>query len=476
MKRILAVFFCLIFMCSVVACGWEVPYSGDELSEAPKTDETSEKNETTESASQDAPADGQLPYTAISEQERLTWRDKIITVISDSGIYDEYAMLRQNGWEHNFYGMALMDLNFDNTPELITVYSGGSMGNVNLTAYDLESGEKLDGYYYDTPHYQDADNVYFCYYRHNDGGYILVNKGSLRFGLEGYILTSKLNDNLRFTTLFEEVVSQDCDSRYYCSGNEVDKAEFEAQKAQFESDYKELAETQLKIIYWSSIFGDGKGAVPKTKSEVISEMADRLVSSEQQFICFDRSEPTEDQTAKPTFSNYNLAYLDFLKDKKDGRYVSFSLVYIDNDDVPELYLSGIDEATGDMICSFKNGAVITQRLGRKGGGKYIPLSGVFINQNGHMGYYYDIVYRLNYNGFSMTLEGIYTESFEENGKGGSWEYVWEYIIDGSSVTRDEYNTAVNSAFDFSKAVELYENTVSYDSIIQQLQGGIPDGK
>ena len=76
----------------------------------------------------------------------------------------------------------------------------------------------------------------------------------------------------------------------------------------------------------------------------------------------------------------------------------------------------------------------------------------------------------------MTLEGIYTESFEENGKGGSWEYVWEYIIDGSSVTRDEYNTAVNSAFDFSKAVGLYENSVSYDSIIQQLQGGVPDGK
>ena len=60
MKRILSVFFCLIFMCSIASCGWEVPYSGDELSEAPKTDETSEKNETTESASQDAPADGQL--------------------------------------------------------------------------------------------------------------------------------------------------------------------------------------------------------------------------------------------------------------------------------------------------------------------------------------------------------------------------------------------------------------------------------
>jgi len=73
---------------------------------------------------------------------------------------------------------------------LIIVGAGGSMGNVCIAAYDLESGAELC-VLGDTPHYQDRNNVYFCVHRNNDGSYILVNEGSLRVGLEGYLITSK---------------------------------------------------------------------------------------------------------------------------------------------------------------------------------------------------------------------------------------------------------------------------------------------
>ena len=180
MKRILSVFLCLIFIYSIVSCDKKVPYAEPEATES--TSQEVPPNE-------QLPADEQPPYTFISAQERLIWKDKIITAISDNGFYDDYEVL-----QHNFLGMALMDLNFDNTPELIAAYGGGSMGNVCIVAYDLESGEHLC-VLGETPHYGDWNNVYFCLHRNNDGDYILVNEGSLRDGLEWYLITSKLTED-----------------------------------------------------------------------------------------------------------------------------------------------------------------------------------------------------------------------------------------------------------------------------------------
>lgn len=247
MKKIVSILLCLLITLSIVACDKEKSaFDGEKA-----------------------------PYTFIPEQERLSWKDKIVTVISNNDLYDDYEVLT-----HNFLGMALMDLNFDNTPEAIFAYAGGSMGNVCLVVHDLETGERLC-VLGDTPHYQDWNNVYFCVHRDNEGSYLIVNEGSLRNGLEWYTITSSLNNQYKFDTLFEEVKSSDDNVRYYCDGNGVEKTEFDNQKNQFKNDYKEITETQIKIVYWKNIDAE-------TKSEAISAMADALVNSEQQFIDFNK--------------------------------------------------------------------------------------------------------------------------------------------------------------------------------------------
>ena len=199
-------------------------------------------------------------------------------------------------------------------------------------------------------------------------------------------------------------------------------------------------------------------------------MADKLVNSEQQFIRFDITSSIGDKTEEDILADCEKAYLEFLKDKKDP-YRLFSLVYMDHDDIPELYLSGVSEAEGDMICSFKNGVVVYQHLSRIGGGKYVERSGSMINQNGHMGRYYTNVYKLNENGFTETFNAKYTESYEHI---GNEEYIThrEYFIDDTPVSEADYNRAVSSAFDLSKAVRLDENAVSYNAILPQLQDEI----
>ena len=173
---------------------------------------------------------------------------------------------------------------------------------------------------------------------------------------------------------------------------------------------------------------------------------------------------------KGTFFDWKTAYLDFIESREsvydfDYRY---ALVYVDNDAIPELYAMGVCEADGDLICSYKNGNVIEQHLGRRLGGKYVERSGIIINQNGHMGKYYDNVYKLDENGFSAILNAYYTEQYVSLGD-DEFEIINEYFINGKTVSKDEYNNAVNSAVDLSQTIEFYENSVSYDVINQQIE-------
>ena len=174
------------------------------------------------------------------------------------------------------------------------------------------------------------------------------------------------------------------------------------------------------------------------------------------------------------FLDWKSAYLNVIEEREEqkeklgyGYDSHYALVYVDNDDIPELYAMGVCEADSDLVCSYKNGRVIKQCLERMLGGKYVERSGIVINQNGHMGQYYDNVYKLDQNGFSQILKASYTERYVtlEN---DDFEIINEYFIDGKAVSKDEYNAAINAAVDLSQTVEFYENSVSYDLIKQQI--------
>ncbi|MBQ7968731.1 MAG: hypothetical protein IJ292_02800 [Clostridia bacterium] len=181
------------------------------------------------------------------------------------------------------------------------------------------------------------------------------------------------------------------------------------------------------------------------------------------------SEETIDENNQvEVISEWKTAYLEFLKTQKDT-HVDYALVHIDNDDIPELYLSGDCEATGDSVCSYKNGVVIEQPLGRTRGGKYVEKSGSFINQNGNMGQYYTNVYRLFDSGFALVFSATSKENVEVL-PNGDYNFLYDYIIGEKTVSEDEYMSAVASSFDFEKAVPLHENAVSYEEIIQEIIG------
>lgn len=182
-------------------------------------------------------------------------------------------------------------------------------------------------------------------------------------------------------------------------------------------------------------------------------------------------------TDKLTNAEWKTAYLDFIENNKNA-YKSYALVYVDNDDVPELYMSGGCEAEGDRICSYKNGTIVDAYMNRIGGGEYIERGGSVINQNGHMGNCYTTVYKLDENGFTKTLSARVVEHLElvENKNPEDptrpWkeEYIssYEYSIEGQPVSEEEYNAAIDAAFDFTNSLEFYDIAIPYEEIKQQI--------
>lgn len=176
-------------------------------------------------------------------------------------------------------------------------------------------------------------------------------------------------------------------------------------------------------------------------------------------------EPLTQTYREPELAPWKKAYLTFLEDYSS--YTEFALVYIDNDDIPELFIRGVCEADGEIVCAYKNGQVITKHLSRLHGGAYVERGGIFMNRNGNMGCYYSKVYKLTESGFVCTFTASQIESHVEETEDSEYIIHYEYAVGDTVVSEEEHDAALEAAFPFEKA-EWYENVVDYDTVCQQI--------
>ena len=141
---------------------------------------------------------------------------------------------------------------------------------------------------------------------------------------------------------------------------------------------------------------------------------------------------------------WSQAYFDYMQALDGGDdYWYAGLIYVNNDDVPELVLEGNCEAVGYLILTYKNGKIdelYTNRLVFD----YIERGNVLRNAGGHMGYAYENVYTIENGRWKQILgvEGtdedmpeteydpVFTRAYE-NGTIGSTDCpeVYESMID-----------------------------------------------
>lgn len=153
----------------------------------------------------------------------------------------------------------------------------------------------------------------------------------------------------------------------------------------------------------------------------------------------------------PITSEWKKSYIDFINSNEKGisstlgfDSYQYYLINIDNDNIPELYIDYISYAGGAVVYSYQNGSIVKQHV--KAGISYIEDKGLFLNNYYIIGCdnYYDEVYLLKDGTFSMVSSG-YLQIYY------SPEYKEEYVWDGKTVSKEEYDSMLSSYFEKSEA-------------------------
>ena len=139
---------------------------------------------------------------------------------------------------------------------------------------------------------------------------------------------------------------------------------------------------------------------------------------------------------------------------------AYTLVYINDDDIPELYVEYGSTADGSLIAYFNGSKVVTQYLNTVGL-SYLERENLFCDTGGHMDEYYDNVYTIGDGGFEIVASGNFGAAnnadveYDENG-----QPVYEYYWNGEETTQSGYEEKLNEVFDTDRAVSPFGE---YDS-------------
>ncbi len=165
------------------------------------------------------------------------------------------------------------------------------------------------------------------------------------------------------------------------------------------------------------------------------------------------------------FSDWREAYSSYLNDLPEDDMSSdytYSLIYVDEDDIPELVCNSGVEAAGCQILTFKDGKVDVLQTSRLYF-TYAEKNNIICNSEGHMGYYYDLFFGINDGKWVSLGSGGYgvddnssEESFDEEGN-PIYAY-WEWNSKELS-SADEYDAKLK---EMTNGVTLSEPSAYYD--------------
>ena len=195
--------------------------------------------------------------------------------------------------------------------------------------------------------------------------------------------------------------------------------------------------------------GNGSFTLEKELSESAnSALAEKTVKSVLGFLGAEKKEEQE-------LAAWQQAYLSHLQ-QETGQWQGYNLIYINEDDIPELVEIGGSEAAGCGIVSFAVGAVSETQLDRLGF-TYIEKGNLLCNSDGHMDNYYDLVYSMADGRLTQIAAGYYGAEdnsnlqLDENG-----EPVYRYEWNGAVMPKEEYDQALHAVYDTSKAKDGYQ--------------------
>lgn len=169
--------------------------------------------------------------------------------------------------------------------------------------------------------------------------------------------------------------------------------------------------------------------------------------------------------------DWEKAYAEYLEGFAEGKNVgrfTYSLIYVNDDDIPELVIDSGVEAGGCLILTYHNGEIDELQTARLNY-YYIERQNLINNSDGHMGYYYDYIYAIKNGKWIGVARGEWTEEWEEI---DDEEYVFKYtyIWNDKEVDEDVYTKKLNAIFDTEQQMRPNYNYY-IDEILSLLKTG-----
>lgn len=184
--------------------------------------------------------------------------------------------------------------------------------------------------------------------------------------------------------------------------------------------------------------------------------------------CFDGYSLTGFEVEEEAPTDWAQIYYDYLTKDPEGIAIienkygtcwqsyeyAYGLIYVDDDMVPEIYLQGLDTASGDILLYIYNGKV-TEEYFSNYGGSYIPYMGLMKSEYGRMGFYGESIYRLE-NGRLVAIGGLDWHDSDMDPETGYPREDFNYILDEivevidrywlneTEVTKEQYDEVINS--------------------------------
>lgn len=207
----------------------------------------------------------------------------------------------------------------------------------------------------------------------------------------------------------------------------------------------------------------------------VADIVDYLKQEESNTAEISSKSEQKNSGQEASSDEWKQAYINWVNQRPDWTYVLFD---VNGDDIPEIAAHSGNMADGGAVGTYANGKVQEIPIARCG---LISVQGqnVVDNSDGHMGRYYDCVYKIDDGKWVQIGDGEYGDGGDatvETDEYGNDTINFKYTWNGEEVSEDEYSAKLKKVIDVDLADEIGYQEVSSSQIISQIQNYTNDNK
>lgn len=192
------------------------------------------------------------------------------------------------------------------------------------------------------------------------------------------------------------------------------------------------------------------------------------------------NEPANEESKDSTADNndeqvYKVAYQTYIAGLQTSEEsiddYTYALIYLDDDDIPELFVNTNVDATAARIVSVHDGVGVDEIVSCSS--EYIESSGLIKSNFGSMDYYTTSIFKLEGGQFTLIGVGVQYLSDEalearSNDEDYSWTYEWADENNYETVSEEEFNGYMNALYEIGSGKTI-EATYNTDEILELLK-------